>query len=50
MRVHFKVPNSSLLEIYSALYDSGYFMTINIAVFYNDLSNVSGDKNIDPFA
>jgi hypothetical protein len=50
MRVHLKVPTSSFLEIYSALYDSGYFMTINIAVFYNELGNISGDKNICPFA
>jgi len=50
MRLHLKVPTSSLLDIYSALYDSGYFMTINITIFYNGLGNVSSDKNIGLFA
>jgi hypothetical protein len=50
MRVHLRVPTSSFLEMYSALYDSVYFMTINIAAFYNELGNISSDKNIGPFA
>jgi hypothetical protein len=50
MHVQLKVPTSSFLEIHSALYDSGYFMTINIAISYNELGKISGDKNIDPFA